>query len=121
MKTIAHTILVSCKLIFLPIFVQESPYASSMNTSLYKFGLSESGNTSYYDYCPAYVVSDHIPGISEYRRIPENSTANLTEHMPTINTQCEGYTDTTSSHATPVECKFIDGLIWYFVCQKMSS
>lgn len=83
---------------------QESPYASSMNTSLYKFGLSETGSTSYYDYDQAYVVNDHIPGISEYRRTPENSSAITTDQIPTVNTQCEGNTNTTTTHATPVEC-----------------
>lgn len=94
--------------------MQESPYASSMNTSLYKFGLSETGSTSYYDYDQAYVVNDHVPGISEYRRTPENSSAITTDQIPTVNTQCEGNTNTTTTHATPVECKFIAGLILIF-------
>ena len=97
--------------------MQESPYASSMNTSLYKFGLSETGSTSYYDYDQAYVVNDHVPGISEYRRTPENSSAITTDQIPTVNTQCEGNTNTTTTHATQVECKFIAGLILIFFFQ----
>lgn len=91
--------------------MQESPYASSMNTSLYKFGLSETGSTSYYDYGQSYLVSDQVPGISDYRRTPENSSANTAEQIPAPNTQCEGNTDTTTIHATPVECKSTVGVI----------
>ncbi|KAK9273423.1 hypothetical protein L1049_018233 [Liquidambar formosana] len=85
----------------------------SMNTSLYKFGISEPGSTSYYDYFHAYEVSNHAPRIDEYRRPPENSSTMTDEQTPAVNTQWEGNANTTTqwegyanttTHANPVEC-----------------
>ncbi|CAK9188214.1 unnamed protein product [Ilex paraguariensis] len=85
-----------------PSYAQESAYPS-MNTSLYKFGLSEPGSFSYYDYGHAYVVNDHARGVDEYSR--ESTPILVDQQTAALHAQCEGNSSATS-HANPVECKF---------------
>ncbi|TXG73242.1 hypothetical protein EZV62_001821 [Acer yangbiense] len=82
--------------------VQESAYPS-MNTSFYKFGLSESGNTSYYDYGHPYEVNYHEPRVDENRRPSDNSSTMNNEQTASVNTVRERNTNTTT-HENSVEC-----------------
>lgn len=81
---------------------QESVYPS-MNTSFYKFGLSEPGTTSYYDHGLAYAVNDHEPRIDEHRRPFENNSTMVNEQTATVHTEWEGNASTTM-HDNPIEC-----------------
>ncbi|XP_004250877.1 E3 ubiquitin-protein ligase BIG BROTHER-like [Solanum lycopersicum] len=54
-----------------PPYAQESLYPS-ISTNPYKFGYSEAGSFSYYDYDREYVVNDHVSGIEEHDRHLEN-------------------------------------------------
>ncbi|XP_060216161.1 E3 ubiquitin-protein ligase BIG BROTHER-like [Lycium barbarum] len=54
-----------------PPYAQESLYPS-ISTNPYKFGYSEAGSFSYYDYGHEYVVNDHISGIEEHDKHLEN-------------------------------------------------
>ncbi|KAK0603610.1 hypothetical protein LWI29_006785 [Acer saccharum] len=82
--------------------VQESAYPS-MNTSFYKFGLSESGNTSYYDYGHPYEVNYHEPRVDENRRPSDNSSTMNNEQTASVNTVRERNTNTTTRENS-VEC-----------------
>lgn len=84
-----------------PPYAQESTYPS-INASAYKFGLSEPGSHSYYDYCPTYSVGDHTPGNDEYGRNLENFPRMANERT-SVQRQQEGLSHA-NSHATPVEC-----------------
>ncbi|XP_022754060.1 E3 ubiquitin ligase BIG BROTHER-like isoform X2 [Durio zibethinus] len=75
--------------------VQESVYPS-MTTSFYKFGLSDSGNTSYYDHGHSYEVSNYELGVDEYRRASENSSSTSNEQTAAINMEWEGNANATS-------------------------
>lgn len=77
-----------------------------MNTSAYKFGLSEPGSLSYYDYGHAYVVGDHTPGNDEYSRHMENSSTIPDDRAAAVHTQRERIS-TSGSHVNPLECKFL--------------
>ncbi|XP_050275548.1 E3 ubiquitin-protein ligase BIG BROTHER-like [Quercus robur] len=83
---------------------QESVYPQ-MNTSFYKFGFSEPGNTSYYDHGHTYAVNDHEPRIDEYRRPFENSSTMVNEQAAAAQTEWEGNAATsTTTHDNPIEC-----------------
>lgn len=75
-----------------------------MNTSAYKFGLSEPGSLSYYDYGHTYVVSDSTPRINEYSSHMENSASIPSDRPAAVHTQHEEIPSSTS-HVTPVDCK----------------
>ena len=77
-----------------------------MNTSFYKFGLSEPGSTSYYDVVNAYEVNDHDPRSDEYRRPLENSPTMTNDQTAAPNSEWAG--NNTNNLDNPVECK------WYF-------
>lgn len=77
-----------------------------MNTSFYKFGLSEPGSTSYYDVVNAYEVNDHDPISDEYRRPLENSPTMTDDQTAAANSEWAG--NNTNNLDNPVECK------WYF-------
>lgn len=77
-----------------------------MNSSFYKFGLSEpTGSTSYYDVGHAYEVHRHNPNSDDYRRSMDDSSTMSRERTATLNSEWEGYTDT-HAHENPIECKF---------------
>ncbi|XP_044506657.1 E3 ubiquitin-protein ligase BIG BROTHER-like [Mangifera indica] len=80
--------------------VQESVYPS-MNTNLYKFGLSESGSTSYFNYGHPYEVNYHESQIDDYRRPSENTMNN--EQNAAVNTGRERNRNTTTRE-NPIEC-----------------
>lgn len=74
-----------------------------MNTNLYKFGLSEPGGVSYYDYNNAYVVGETSVVDGHSRRM-ENSSAIADEQTTAVHTHQEGNSNSTSQ-ATRVDCK----------------
>ncbi|KAJ4724244.1 E3 ubiquitin ligase BIG BROTHER-like protein [Melia azedarach] len=82
--------------------VQESVYPS-MNTSFYKFGLSESGSNSYYDYSHPYDINYHEPRNDEYRRPSDNSSRSNNEQNAPVNTVRERNSNTTTRDSS-VEC-----------------
>ncbi|GAV88225.1 zf-RING_2 domain-containing protein [Cephalotus follicularis] len=82
--------------------VQESVFPSS-HTSFYKFGLSDAGNTSYYDRGNFYAVNDHEPRINEYRRPLENASMMMNQQPVTANREWEGNANATP-HVNPAEC-----------------
>ncbi|XP_044476953.1 E3 ubiquitin-protein ligase BIG BROTHER-like isoform X2 [Mangifera indica] len=79
--------------------VQESVYPL-MDTSLYKFGLSESESTSYYNYGHPCEVNYHDPCSDDHRRPSENTVNN--EQNAAVNTLRERNRDTTTRES--VEC-----------------
>ncbi|XWS52501.1 hypothetical protein CRYUN_Cryun11dG0075900 [Craigia yunnanensis] len=82
--------------------VQESVYPS-MTTSFYKFGLSDSGNISYYDHGHSYDVSNHELCVDGYRRASENSSSMSNEQTAAMNMEWEGNENITSRE-NPVDC-----------------
>lgn len=74
-----------------------------MNTNSYKFGLSEPGSVSYYDYSYAYVVGE-TSAVDGHSRRMENSSAIADEQTTAVHTQQEGNSNSTSQ-ATRVDCK----------------
>jgi len=83
-------------------FLQESLYPS-ISTNPYKFGYSEAGSFSYYDYDHEYVVNDHVSGIEEHDRHLENpSTATVNVAANVHREEISGSNSLTNS----VECKF---------------
>ncbi|KAK3029563.1 hypothetical protein RJ639_038452 [Escallonia herrerae] len=83
-------------------YAQESAYPS-VNTSSYKFGLSEPGTLSYYDYNHTYMVDDRAPEIHEYNIHLDNSSIVPDELMTAVRTRRDGH-PSSSSHANPVDC-----------------
>lgn len=81
---------------------QESLYPL-MNASAYKFGISEPGSLSYYDYGHTYVVNDHTPRINEYSSHMENSASIPGDRPAAVQTPHEGISSSTS-HVNPVDC-----------------
>ncbi|KAL5566617.1 hypothetical protein UlMin_029781 [Ulmus minor] len=81
---------------------QESAYPST-NTSYYKFGFSEPGNTSYYDGGHAYEVHDYDLRNEDYRRPLENSSTLTNEQSAAANSHWEGNANI-NTHDNPVEC-----------------
>lgn len=75
-----------------------------MNTSFYKFGLSEPGSTSYYDFGHVYEVHDHDLRSEEYRRPMENSPTMTNNQTAAPNSEWEGNNSNTVD--IPVECKY---------------
>ncbi|KAH0746534.1 hypothetical protein KY290_008245 [Solanum tuberosum] len=85
-----------------PPYAQESLYPS-ISTNPYKFGYSEAGSFSYYDYDHEYVVNDHVSGIEEHDRHLENpSTATVNVAANVHREEISGSNSLTNS----VECKF---------------
>ncbi|XP_058199354.1 E3 ubiquitin-protein ligase BIG BROTHER-like isoform X1 [Rhododendron vialii] len=82
--------------------VQESMYPCT-HTSTYKFGLSEPGSLSYYDYGDAHMLNDHAPAIDEYNRHMETSTPMTSEQTVDIRRQWEGNSSANMT-ANHVEC-----------------
>lgn len=83
---------------------QEGMYPS-MHTSLYKFGLSEPGSVSYYDYSPAHVLNEHAPTMDEYGRHLENFSTMTSEQTAAVHTQWEGNSSTNiDANHVDVEC-----------------
>ncbi|KAK6235613.1 hypothetical protein SCA6_010950 [Theobroma cacao] len=82
--------------------VQESVYPS-MTSSFYKFGLSDSGNISYYDHGHNYEVNNHELCVDEYRRASENSSSMSNEQTAAMNMEWEGNVNT-MSRENPVDC-----------------
>lgn len=81
-----------------PPYAQESLYPS-ISTNPYKFGYSEAGSFSYYDYDHEYVVNDH--GIEEHDRHLENpSTATVNVAANVHREEISGSNSLTNS----VEC-----------------
>lgn len=89
---------------YLFLFVQESMYPC-MHTSMYKFGLSEPGSLSYYDYGHGHVLNDHEPAIDEYDRHLETSTPMTSERTGDSHSQWDG-NSSSNMNANHVECKF---------------
>ena len=81
-----------------------------MTTSFYKFGLSDSGNISYYDHGHSYDVSNQELCVDGYRRASENSLSMSNEQTAVMNMEWEG-NENTISHENPVDCKF-SVLLW---------
>ncbi|KAL8122165.1 E3 ubiquitin-protein ligase BIG BROTHER-like [Apium graveolens] len=81
---------------------QESFYPL-MNTSAYKFGLSEPGSLSYYDCGHTYVVGDSAPRINEYSSHIENYASIPGDRPAAVHTQHEEIPSSTS-HVTSVDC-----------------
>ncbi|XP_047308656.1 E3 ubiquitin-protein ligase BIG BROTHER-like [Impatiens glandulifera] len=65
---------------------QETVYPP-MQTSFYKFGLSEPGNFSYYDCYNGQIHNDDASTVHEYHRHFENSQTILNEHTDAATTQ----------------------------------
>lgn len=63
-----------------PPYAQESLYLS-ISTNPYKFGYSEAGSFSYYDYGHEYVVNDHVSGIEHDRHLENHSTATVNQNV----------------------------------------
>lgn len=78
-----------------------------MNTNYYKFGLSEPGNTSYYDlgFGHAYELNDPDPRGGEQRRLLQSSSTTTNEQNVAVNSEWEGNANT-STRDNPIECKF---------------
>ncbi|CAB4278235.1 unnamed protein product [Prunus armeniaca] len=83
---------------------QESAYPT-MNTNYYKFGLSEPGNTSYYDlgFGHAYELNDPDPRGGEQRRLLQSSSTTTNEQHVAVNSEWEGNANT-STRDNPIEC-----------------
>ncbi|WRX34431.1 zinc finger protein [Theobroma cacao] len=82
--------------------LNESVYPS-MTSSFYKFGLSDSGNISYYDHGHNYEVNNHELCVDEYRRASENSSSMSNEQTAAMNMEWEGNVNT-MSRENPVDC-----------------
>uniref|UniRef100_A0A2P2KCF9 Uncharacterized protein MANES_14G001800 n=1 Tax=Rhizophora mucronata TaxID=61149 RepID=A0A2P2KCF9_RHIMU len=82
--------------------VQESMYPS-VNADFYKFGISQSGITSYDDHTHAYEVNDHGPPLDEYRRPLEGCSAMNNEETAVENTEWES-SESTITQENAVEC-----------------
>ncbi|XP_047324915.1 E3 ubiquitin-protein ligase BIG BROTHER-like [Impatiens glandulifera] len=63
---------------------QESMYPPPMQTNFYKFGLSDQGNVSYYDYNNGHILNGHASQVHEYTRHFENSQAIHLENSQAI-------------------------------------
>ncbi|XAR60389.1 hypothetical protein NMG60_11033742 [Bertholletia excelsa] len=70
------------------LLAQECIYPS-VHASPYKFGVSEPGSFSYYDYSHAHMVNDHLPTIEEYNRNLVHSTMVTIEQTADVHTQWE--------------------------------
>ncbi|KAL6966442.1 RING-type E3 ubiquitin transferase [Sarracenia purpurea var. burkii] len=81
---------------------EESMYPS-MHSSLYKFGLSEQGSLSYYDYSHAHLLHDHAQSNDEYNRHLDNSTTVTSERNADVHMQWDGNSSTNMT-AHHVEC-----------------
>lgn len=82
--------------------MQESSYPS-LHTNAYKFGLSETGSLSYYDYGHSY-VGECILGNDEYGRHMENTSTIPNDRVAALHTQREGVS-TSVSRVNRAECK----------------
>lgn len=65
---------------------QESMYPT-MQTNFYKFGLSEPGSVSYFDYSYAPVLTDHMPNVTEYSRHLASPTTMTNEQTAEVHSQ----------------------------------
>ncbi|PQQ07771.1 hypothetical protein Pyn_02236 [Prunus yedoensis var. nudiflora] len=72
---------------------------------LYKFGLTEPGNTSYYDlgFGHAYELNDPDPRSGEQRRLLQSSSTTTNEQNVAVNSEWEGNANT-STRDNPIEC-----------------
>ncbi|BFG29904.1 hypothetical protein CerSpe_161780 [Prunus speciosa] len=73
-------------------------------TNYYKFGLSEPGNTSYYDlgFGHAYELNDPDPRGGEQRRLLQSSSATTNEQNVAVNSEWEGNANTSTCN-NPIE------------------
>ena len=85
-----------------------------MNTNYYKFGLTEPGNTSYYDlgYCHAYEFNGPVGRSGEETRPLQHSSTILNEQIVARDPPCEGNANT-SSCDNPRECMFY--ILFFFM------
>ncbi|XP_043816423.1 E3 ubiquitin-protein ligase BIG BROTHER-like [Manihot esculenta] len=84
--------------------IQESVYPS-MNANLYKFSLSQSGSSLYYDHSHAYEIHALGPQIDDYRRPLENSSTMTNVPTAAVSAEREG-NENMGAQNDPEECKF---------------
>ncbi|KAG8638283.1 hypothetical protein MANES_14G001800v8 [Manihot esculenta] len=74
-----------------------------MNANFYKFGVSQSGGSFYYDHIHADEVHDHGPQIDDYRRPLENSSTMTNVPTGAVNAERERNENMTTQN-DHVEC-----------------
>lgn len=87
-----------------------------MNTNYYKFGLTEPGNTSYYDlgFRHAYEFNDPVGRSGEETRPFQHSSTILNEQTVARDPLCEGSANT-STCDNPRECMFCMLFFFFFL------
>lgn len=87
-------------------YVQVNAHNSypAMNTSMYKFAVSEPGSFSYYEYGNDYVVNNHSGKTDEYSRHLDDPSGALDDQATLSHVPQEGSSSSTS-HDHPIECK----------------